>query len=487
MKKNRLALLLAFVICATNAGYIVAEDFTSGDNVDIVTSVPEADVTPTPTPASAPLPEAVIVTPTPGADESISIPEDENMAEEPALTDETMDSDSLSDEDIFSDEYEDESITEDEIFDTDVEITQIPEAPVDEFTEGSNIDAGDSVGDLNSPTPTDIPTPRQTQTPTPTLTPMPTAVPKRAPYIPPVTDSTVTGLETARPFPPGVFYDFSVTGANAADTYPEPMVGDGRWVPIYWSMSESGGSQYTIWRLGTVNGISGANTYTMYIFMRLYMWDGSGWIETATIDHFSTRFSSLAITPTPTGPTRKQLKAPSDFTIVAYKDKVKISWKAVKNAKTYRIYRKTGGILKELGTTTGRSITDYDVHNGQSCTYYFESSGYSDDDVVYTPSNRSKGVKVIFLTAPGSFKATSKSSKTVTLSWKKNSKGKGYQIRYSQNKNMSGAVTVDISKATKTSTTVKKLAKGKRYYFQIRTVNGKYYSVWSGAKSVVVR
>lgn len=78
---------------------------------------------------------------------------------------------------------------------------------------------------------------------------------------------------------------------------------------------------------------------------------------------------------------------------------------------------------------------------------------------------------------------------TVKVAKKSKSKVSGYQVRYSRNKSMSGAVVRNISsKYNKTSKTISKLKSKKRYYVQVRSykiVNGKkYYSGWSSKKSV---
>lgn len=81
-----------------------------------------------------------------------------------------------------------------------------------------------------------------------------------------------------------------------------------------------------------------------------------------------------------------------------------------------------------------------------------------------------------------------KKSKTATVKWAKNKNADGYQIRYSQKKNMKKSKTAAIKKASSKSKVIKKLSKHKTYYFQIRTfktVNGKtYYSGWSKKKTV---
>lgn len=74
---------------------------------------------------------------------------------------------------------------------------------------------------------------------------------------------------------------------------------------------------------------------------------------------------------------------------------------------------------------------------------------------------------------------------TVTIKWKNNATGKGYQVQYSTDKKFKkNTKTVKISKNKVVMTTVRKVKKGKKYYFRIRTVNGKLVSDWSSVKNV---
>lgn len=71
----------------------------------------------------------------------------------------------------------------------------------------------------------------------------------------------------------------------------------------------------------------------------------------------------------------------------------------------------------------------------------------------------------------------------------KKSQASGYEVRYSTNKNMTGAEYKTVgTKYNKVTKTIKNLKKKKTYYVQVRTyriVNGNYYySGWSGKKKV---
>ena len=95
------------------------------------------------------------------------------------------------------------------------------------------------------------------------------------------------------------------------------------------------------------------------------------------------------------------------------------------------------------------------------------------------------------ITAPGKVKkltAQNKNKKSVTLTWKKVSGAKGYQIQYAFNKKFAKKKS---KLTTKTKFTIKKLKKKKTYYFRVRAykLSGqkKVYGKWSGVKKVKIK
>jgi hypothetical protein len=95
-------------------------------------------------------------------------------------------------------------------------------------------------------------------------------------------------------------------------------------------------------------------------------------------------------------------------------------------------------------------------------------------------------LKITVPTVTNVKKATVK-KKQLTVEWKKNTTGKGYEVQCSTDKNFKKSVNkVKIGKNKTTKTTIKKLKKG-TYYVRIRTVNGKKTSAWSKTKSVKVK
>ena len=103
-----------------------------------------------------------------------------------------------------------------------------------------------------------------------------------------------------------------------------------------------------------------------------------------------------------------------------------------------------------------------------------------DPDPTPTPAQKTK------LPATKLSKVTVKKN-VATVTWKKNTTGKGYQLQYSTDKKFKKSVkTVKISKNKTVKATVKNLKTG-TWYFRIRTVSGKKTSGWSKVKSVKVK
>ena len=94
-----------------------------------------------------------------------------------------------------------------------------------------------------------------------------------------------------------------------------------------------------------------------------------------------------------------------------------------------------------------------------------------------------KGIFDIEIYCPHIAKAAKAGKGKLSVSWKKNSKASGYQIRYSLKSSFSGAKRVMVRSGKTTTKKLPGLKRGKRYYITVRaykTVKGKkYYSSWS--------
>ena len=146
-----------------------------------------------------------------------------------------------------------------------------------------------------------------TPTPTPTLRPA---------FVPDIEKCTVTGHEEPMVFTPGKYYRIRPAGASAEDTFDDRIIGDGKWLPVYWSLDARGDESDTRWMLGKEEGIA-PGTYDLYIWFQLYKWNGLDWLATANIQKISTSFTAIpeptaAPTPVPTAtPTPKPTVTPS--------------------------------------------------------------------------------------------------------------------------------------------------------------------------------
>lgn len=82
-------------------------------------------------------------------------------------------------------------------------------------------------------------------------------------------------------------------------------------------------------------------------------------------------------------------------------------------------------------------------------------------------------------------------SRKMALRWKKAANATGYQIQYATDRKLRGAKTLNVPGGAKTSKTIGKLAKGKKYYVRIRAyrkTGGKVvYSGWSGIRQTTMK
>lgn len=88
--------------------------------------------------------------------------------------------------------------------------------------------------------------------------------------------------------------------------------------------------------------------------------------------------------------------------------------------------------------------------------------------------------------------AKSTAAKTITVRWKKNTTGSGYEVGYTTDKKFKKSIKkIDIKKNKTTSAKLTKLKSKKTYYVAVRAykkVSGKqYYSEWSKVKAVKVK
>ena len=164
------------------------------------------------------------------------------------------------------------------------------------------------------------------------------------------------------------------------------------------------------------------------------------------------------------------------------KSGVMVEWEAAEGAGGYQVYRKTAkGKFTRIAKLSGGSAISYcdeTAVNGKGYSYvvrpYWGTS--------YGTYEEAKTVR---LTAVSITSAVNSAAKTIQVSWKKNSKVTGYQIKYVPSSGSSKVVYSD-----EPSVKLKNMKKGVTYKIYVRgyrTVSGKkYFAPWSSAKSVKV-
>ena len=153
------------------------------------------------------------------------------------------------------------------------------------------------------------------------------------------------------------------------------------------------------------------------------------------------------------------------------------------------------------GKVKNPTIKVYNTEGKQLSSKYYTVSKQSGRKNVgkykytITFKNGYTGKKTVYFTInPKPTKLTSlkKGSKRFTAKWKKvSAQASGYQIRYSMKSSMSGSKVLTVKSYKTTSKKITRLKKKKKYYVQIRTYKTvskvKYYSGWSGKKTVVTK
>lgn len=174
---------------------------------------------------------------------------------------------------------------------------------------------------------------------------------------------------------------------------------------------------------------------------------------------------------------------------------ITVSYKKVTGAKGYEIAYSTSknfakGTVKTT-TLTGTSKTITKLTPGK--TYYVKVRAYVLDGAKNKVYGTYSSVKNITLAPKTASTPTLKSKKSgeLTLTLKKVANAKGYQITYSTNKKFTKATTKSTS-ITKTSTTLKKLKKGKTYYVKVRAFvknasKKNVYGAYSKVKSIKIK
>ena len=158
---------------------------------------------------------------------------------------------------------------------------------------------------------------------------------------------------------------------------------------------------------------------------------------------------------------------------------------------------KLGAKVKESAKLTYKSSSkSVKVDKNGKVTISKNFVGKATITIATAPTKNYKATtkKVTVTVNPAGTKLTSVKNykgKKLKASWKKNTKGTGYQVQYSTSSKFKSAKTVTVKGYKSTSKTITKLTKNKKYYVRVRTYKTvskvNYYSGWSNVKSITIK
>ena len=314
----------------------------------------------------------------------------------------------------------------------------------------------------------------------------PTPIPSREPLKPRVNESRVVGLAEPLKFYPNTFYDVTVIGAGTDNK--DPIEGDIKWVPLYWSTEANPADvqKHSSWKIGSTKGIKMSGIYNLYIFFQKWVYTKKTWCATDEVVPATYQFASAALYDA------NGIKTPVLMGIGNYARGIVVKWKPVYGVSGYKIYRKTSGgrwsAIKKISGSKKSSYVDTTVKNANGKTYIYTVKAYKNSR---ESGCNELGSTIIRLTAPAFYTPISKTAGKFTAKWKKNSAATGYQLQYSTSSTFKGAKTVTITSAKTLTKTISGQKRGKTYYIHLRCYKksgGKtYYSTWSSTKTTKIK
>ena len=191
------------------------------------------------------------------------------------------------------------------------------------------------------------------------------------------------------------------------------------------------------------------------------------------------------------------LTVPSGLTLTPGNKYFKATWKKAAFINGYQLQYSRNknfskNVLKTIENNTLITSTAKNLIANQ--IYYVRIRTYRKIGQLnqYSKWSTPKAVTVLPVKVPTTSTPVLKSGKQYfRASWKKTSCTSGYQIQYSLYKNFKKTVTKTLTGNTKTSITVSRLKRKKRYYVRVRAYRNanseKYYGKWSKTKSIVVK
>ena len=177
-----------------------------------------------------------------------------------------------------------------------------------------------------------------------------------------------------------------------------------------------------------------------------------------------------------TGVSQTKLDIPSLTEAKNSSGGIKVTWKSVKGATSYRVYRKTAGAeWKHIKTVSSTSYTDgSSLTSGKEYTYTVRACKGSDRSYF-----DSKGVKELKLSTP-TLVSAKKSSSGIKITWKSVKGAEGYRVY----RKTSGSSWTRIATTASTSYTDKK-AKSSNYIYTVRAYRGSDLS-WYNSSGVTL-
>jgi len=172
--------------------------------------------------------------------------------------------------------------------------------------------------------------------------------------------------------------------------------------------------------------------------------------------------------------------------VINVKKGIELTWDEVPDVEGYHVYRKKGTEKwKKVKSVSGNTWIDTKASsNGEKYQYKivaYRGKVESEESDVATMFRMIKKNLAV---------AKNKKGKKMRLKWQVNSKGNGYLIQYSLDKDFDSIKKKQVSRAKKKEVVISGLKKGKTYYVRIRSYKkvGKkmYYSDWSDTKTVKI-
>lgn len=332
-----------------------------------------------------------------------------------------------------------------------------------------------SVTPTETPKPSATPTPSESPTPTPTEAPKPTATPTPIPTV------------TLVPSEPDGKQDFTADIQVQANP-------DGEYVNISWNQVPNVDG-YLIYkkynngyaRMQTVYGNETSCRYRLgydkdlTLIVRAYKTGTSGILYSSNSNEVTVK-------------TSKDFAAPSAPVLTAKRKGTTVifSWDQPENAEKYRIYVSADGkTYKSLKTVGDETTASGKFTWGQTLRFKIRAASVQGSTEKW--SGYSKAVTVKMVPSKTAVKSISNKNRgKLTLSWKKVSEAKGYEIYRKIGKTGKYKKIKTVTKNSTVKYTNTKLKKGTAYYYRIRSYTigadgKKVYSRWSNVKGKTCR